>query len=129
MPSVEEDLEALRRLLRASQTFKGDKEDPASQADVSAEDLLKLYERFLAPNDFRPGMLIKWKSGLRNRLIPRDEQLGVVVEVLTSPLIDPDFNSGTAYFREPLDIVVAIIDSEGDFALMYLDKRRLIPAR
>ena len=36
-------------------------------------------------------------------------------------------DSGTPYFNEPLDLILGLIDEEGDFAIFYYDKRRFEP--
>lgn len=82
-------------------------------------------------NEFRPGDLVCWKPGLRNRRVPRPGRPAVVVEVLADPVLDGGKDSGDAYFREPLDIVLGLFIDQGrhrgDFITWHFDSRRFQP--
>ena len=71
--------------------------------------------------------LVKWKRGLRNRVIPRDGEPAIVVELLKEAIMDSERDPGSSYFREPLDIVLGVIDPDGDFAVFHYDRRRFEP--
>lgn len=79
-------------------------------------------------NDFKPGDLVCWKPGLCNRRMPRYGRPAVVVEVLHEPVLDDAKDSGDAYFREPLDIVLGVFLEQGrhrgDFLTWHFDSRR-----
>jgi hypothetical protein len=80
--------------------------------------------------DFKPGDLVIWKKGLRNKARPALNEPAIVMQILDTPLRDQDKqDSGTPYFNEPLDIVLGLIDEEGDFAIFYYDKRRFEPLK
>jgi hypothetical protein len=74
---------------------------------------------------------VTWKPGLKNRRIPRYGEPAVVVSVLDSPISDTDPESGSTYFREPLNLVLGVIwDGErgrGDFVTFHFDGRRFQP--
>lgn len=78
----------------------------------------------------RPGMVVTWKPGLKNRRIPAYGKPGIVVSVLETPVFDEE-ESGSTYFREPLDIVIGIfLDSgehRGDFLVFHTSSERYQP--
>jgi hypothetical protein len=86
-----------------------------------------MYERFMRRHEFRPGQLVRWKPELKNRTFPAYGECGVVVRVLPEPVTDGGNDSGTRYFREPLDIVLGFVDEDGDFITYYYDSRRFAP--
>lgn len=73
---------------------------------------------------FKPGDLVEWRPGLRNKKAEYGEPM-IVLSVLDVPIFDGEANSGSLYFREPLDIITGRIDSNGDFFNLYYDSRRL----
>lgn len=91
--------------------------------------LTALYERLNNGHERRllPGMLAQWKAGLKNRKHPDYGEPVVVLEVLSPPLIDASFESGSAYFREPLGIVVGLLDDDFGLSAMYADACRFEP--
>jgi len=94
--------------------------------DVEITQLQSSYQEFLKPVQFQIGQLVKWKPGLKNRTVPHQNQPAMVIEILETPIYEPN-ESGTPYFREPLDIALAIISDEGDFLIYHYDKRRFQP--
>lgn len=81
-------------------------------------------------HDLQPGMLVTWKPGLQNKRWPQVGAPAVVIERLEAPLYDCD-ESGSAYFREPLDLVLGLFIDEGrhrgDFIVFHYDSRRFRP--
>ena len=93
--------------------------------------LLELAETIDLPNAFRKGQLVTWKDGLRNRKYPAYGEVAVVRDVLTSPIhdgCDEARCTGSPNFGEPLTLVLALIDPDGDFLEYYYDGRRFQPA-
>lgn len=95
---------------------------------------LALTERYQALTGryvFKPGDLVCWKPGLRNRRFPCGGRPAVVLEVLTTPVLDTDADSGSTYYREPLDLVLGLFLDEGEhrgnFLSWYFDGRRFQP--
>ena len=72
---------------------------------------------------FKPGDIVDWKFGMKNK---KSTGPFVVVEVLEVPITDHNENdSGSPYFREPLDLVLGRFIGEGEFITFYYDSRRM----
>lgn len=89
--------------------------------------LLKKVDILNTKHEFKPGQVVKWKKGLRNKLYPDFEQPAVVIETLSTPILIEKVNSGSPYFSEPLDLVLAILDEEDDLIIFHYDSRRFEP--
>lgn len=87
------------------------------------ETLKEAFRIFSEENTFKPGDLVEWKGpNMKNR---RAVGPFVVVKVLDEPVFD-EHDSGSPMFREPLDIVCGICDSnDGEFMCFHMDSRRL----
>ena len=99
------------------------------EADITIEP--NLSDRFVALNTdvrFAPGDLVQFIPGLRNKRRPTDGQAAVVVSHLEEPVFDGQLDSGSPYFREPLDLVIGVIDEDGDFITYWVDSRRFVTA-
>ena len=96
--------------------------------DDKSKNLKELAESFLREEKDNPiarGDFVVWKKGLKNKRYPQYDEPVYVLEVLKEAIFDiSDKYSGSAYFREPLDIVLAFVDPDGDFAAFHYDKRR-----
>jgi len=91
------------------------------------EQLLALQRQFAtAPAmGFRPGQIVQWKSGMKNRLIPVYGEPAIVMEVLNPPIFDSSKElDGSNLYREPLSLVLGIQDADGDFLTFHYDARR-----
>lgn len=86
------------------------------------KELKDSLERFNQKETFKPGDIVQWKPGFKNK---RSEGPFIVVEVLPAPIMDSAPDPGSPYFREPLDVVLGQIDREGDFISHYYDSRRV----
>ena len=82
----------------------------------------------LAKHTFKPGQFVRWKEGLKNKSLPEYNTPAIVWETLPSPIFDntKTITAGSKYFKEPLDIVLGVMD-EGAFILLHYDSRRLEP--
>lgn len=80
-------------------------------------------ELFLRKDNFKKGDLVKWKSGLKNRKLPHENQPAIIVDILEKPVYG-NYDAGSPYFQEPLDIVLGLIDEDNEFIVFYYDKRR-----
>ena len=89
------------------------------------------YQSFNTPHAFRPGDLVTWKAGMKNRLAPRYGHPVIVLSVLDQPVYDTEQESGCTYFREPLDLVLGLIwdrdPGRGEFVTFHYDSRRFQP--
>jgi len=94
----------------------------------SPEVLNERMRSLLAPECFQPGDLVQWKTGLKNKRLPKQDQLGVVVEMLPVPITDEDKGASGSYFMEPLDMKLGLIDEDGDFVVFHYDSRRFTKA-
>lgn len=89
------------------------------------DDLVEKAERFLgSPTDFAIGDIVRWKKGLKNKKYPKEGQSAVVVEKLKEAIRQDQRDSGTPYFREPLDLGLALLDEDQDLVVFYYDSRR-----
>ena len=104
-------LDAIRGLARAA-------------LDERTERLETLAASFLKRETFAPGNLVRWKPGLRNKVRPLLDETGVVIEVRDRQdreAADPSSSDAGGF----LDVVVAVLDEDGDFLHFPLDGRRL----
>lgn len=120
-----EERKEVKELLRLVQDLAAREESGLRPQELAAI-LRERYERLMEECEFRPGQLVKWKEGLKNKKRPRYGEPAIVVEVLEEPVFDEKEGGGSPYFREPLDIVLGVI-LEGDFVLFHYDKRRFEP--
>ena len=93
--------------------------------------LRERYQALIRQHGFAPGDLVTWKPGLRNHRVPRYQQPAVVIEVLAEPLHDLEWEVGSTYFREPLDLVLGVIweadPGRGELMTFHFDSRRFQP--
>lgn len=88
------------------------------------EKLKTCYQQLNSYSTFRPGDIVMWKPDLRNRQRPDYGEPAIVLEVLDGPLFDESDDSGSPYFREPLDIRLGVLLEDGNFASFMFDSRR-----
>jgi hypothetical protein len=78
----------------------------------------------------KPGMVVTWKPGLKNRRWPAYGQPGIVVALLDTPVFDTD-EPGSTYFREALDMIIGVfLDSgehRGEFLVFHTSSERYQP--
>jgi len=92
--------------------------------------LVKAFEKFSEKHEFKPGDLVTWKPGMKNRTVPKLGEPAVVVEVLAEPILSEHPNDrahfpGSPYYREPRDIKLGVIDDRNDdFTVFHFDSRR-----
>ncbi len=91
------------------------------------QNLTRVYKKLLESHDFQVGDLVKWKPGLKNKKRPYVDQPAIVVQLLETPIINRNEETGSTYYREPLDIILGLFDDEGEFLMFYYDKRRFEP--
>lgn len=107
-----------------SDSLRQRSKDKATKTTVTPLKLKETFKLFAIKNEFRPGMLVKWKEGLANKGRPAVGEPAIVVEVLTSPVYEDTQECGSPYFREPLDVVIGMVTSQGEFITYYYDSRR-----
>lgn len=125
-----EEITALKRgLAEAIRRYETPPAPQLPDARTQTQLLREAYGRLTIQHEFHPGHVVKWKSGLRNRLHPGPDQLGVVLEVLREPLYDTKVDSTNVVFREPLDICVGVLGPFNDLIPYWFDKRRFEPVQ
>jgi hypothetical protein len=99
------------------------------EAKALNQKLVQAFESMATKHAFKPKQLVRWKQGLKNKAVPEYNEPAIVWEVLREPLYDnaDAHGTGTSYFREPLDIVLAVMSEEGDFSMLYFNSRRFEP--
>jgi len=99
-------------------------------SDHSFHDLEAKVNLLLNKQDeeIEEGDLVTWKKGLKNKKYPQEGQSAKVLKVRKGNSEYSLFNyredSGSSYFGEPLDLVLALLDEEGDLLVYHYDKRR-----
>jgi len=102
----------------------------AEPPEEAGEHLRALLERLTNGREraLRPGMLATWKPGLKNRRFPRYGEPVVVVALLDEPIVNPSNESGSPYFKEPLDLLVGVVRGDDcEFLVYHADRRRFQP--
>jgi len=89
--------------------------------------LEELYAEFHRSHTFSPGDLVVWKKDLKNRRKPAYEEPAIVVEKLDKAIQDESAEPSSMYFREPLDVILGLVDEDGEFICYYFDSRRFRP--
>lgn len=89
------------------------------------------YRSFVEPHRFAPGDLVTWKPGMKNHRLPRYGCPAVVLAVLETPVLDPEMDAGSTYFREPQDLVLGLVwetgPARGELMAFHFDRRRFQP--
>ena len=114
-------LEQIKALLETRSNV--DKTMHHDDAVCRAEELRNHYQVLTEVNNFKSGQLVKWKPSLRNKSKPMYNEPAIVVDVLDEPILGENKETGSAYFREPLDLILGFLDDE-NLVLFHFDKRR-----
>lgn len=95
--------------------------EKAARAGLLSELAAKLHN----PHTFKQGDFVQGREGLINKRNMEGPLL--VMGVLDKPVTDNDRDSGSPYFREPLDIICGFLEDDGVLCELHLDSRRLEP--
>ncbi len=127
-------IEDLAQLLAAAgEDGNGGDESGGEGADPldTAEELARMkacFARLGKVHNFKPGQLVQWKKGLKNKRTPCYGEPIIITEVLVTPIFDNSVkDAGSPYFREPLTLVAGELDGDGDFICFHYDARRFEP--
>lgn len=103
-----------------------DDDDEALSKRVFAkpDDLKKLSESYFEQNNFAVGDIVCWKKGLKNKKLPAYGEPGIVMGVISPPIMASEPSEGSAYFREKLDIAIGVVDGDDDFVIFHFDSNR-----
>lgn len=72
----------------------------------------------------KPGDLVTWREGLKNKRFPDYGQPAIVLDVLDSPITDYDNDIASQYYGEQLNVRVGFFDDNDDFVAFLFDGRR-----
>ncbi len=86
------------------------------------------YDSYAHGHEFAAGQLVRWKAGLRNKRLPEYGQLAVVMGMLDETVINATEPADSPYYREPLDLVLGVVEESGDLACYHFDSHRFEPA-
>ena len=100
----------------------------STEVKSRAAELKQRFAIYQKAQTFQPGQLVKWKPHLKNKKRPAYGEPAIVVDVLDMPVFDGEREAGSPYFREPLNIVLGVIDVDGEFSRFHYDSNRLEPA-
>lgn len=106
--------------------------DPMPEVNAAgrAAALADALARYQKANTFKPGDLVVWKPGLRNKQAPVYGEPAIIVEVFETPLRDASEDPSSSYFREQLHGRVGIImDDRPGLAIFHFDFNRFEPYR
>jgi len=98
----------------------------AARVDQRIEQLTECFTSFSEIQVFEPGDIVEWKPGLKISRYPEYGEPAIVTQVGINGLPDVESHGpGSAYANERYDIILAVIDGEGDFSQHRFDSRRL----
>ena len=124
---MEKNSQKAMELQKMFEIFLEQQKGKSPSKDRSAE-LSKLYNLYIDKEDFQPGDLVVWKEGLKNKKRPAYDTPVVVINHFENPILDEKADTGSPYFREPLDLAIGHLDDDGDFIIYHVDSRRFTKA-
>lgn len=92
--------------------------------DCEAKKLLDAYEAYSNKADIKPGDLVRWKPGMKNKPRPKWGQQMVVLKVEEGQ-VDVRDGTGSAYYGEDLSIRAGFFDEDEEFFAFWFDAHRL----
>ena len=98
------------------------------ETKASNRKLIRAFESMLMRYSFKPNQIVRWKQGLKNKVLPEYNQPAIVWDILSKPFFDNPKTRGveSPHFHEPLDMVLGVMD-EDEFVLIHYDSRRFEP--
>ncbi len=130
MPDKEQISELIKEKLAeiVGEQIKSDELFSDEKRVNAAKKIDTIYRIFLECHEFKEGQFIEWKQGLKNRIRPYLREPAVVIKLLKSPEFDTEKDSGTPYFKEPLDMIIGVLEENQENLLFFhVDKRRFKP--
>lgn len=89
--------------------------------------LRKMYSALVEDDEpLKPGDIVMWKEGLKNKNLPMAEMPCVVIEVMPNVVYDyTEDGSESSYFREPYNVRLGVFNhKETSLCIYYYDSRR-----
>jgi hypothetical protein len=102
-------------------------EPPISVSTLDPEALRSAHHSYAQDHTFTPGQIVQWKPRLRNKRLPEYGQPAIVMQVLAEAIINTGEPADSPYYREPLTLVLGMLDGAGDLACFYFDAQRFEP--
>ncbi len=101
--------------------------DPLDTAEEVAR-MKACFARLGKEHNFKPGQLVQWKKGLKNKRTPEYGEPIIVTQFLDTTVFDTTCgDSSSPYFREPLTLIAGELTGNGDFLCFHYDARRFEP--
>ena len=121
----EEKLHEILKFLNVLKSEQDISDEPLSidEKNKIASQLQGIHKSFLVSHDFKVGSLVIWKDNLKNRIMPKNDEPAIVIEILDNPVFGKE-DSGSPYFREPLNMIIGLLGKEGQMLLFHVDSRR-----
>lgn len=93
-----------------------------------AQQLRTLWDQYDTFDEFKPGDLVVWRPGLKDRHLPDYGEPILVVHHMDNPVqLDDVHLMGSPFFREHLDLRAAIICPHcGEFEIHHFDSHRFM---
>ncbi len=118
----ETDMKKIMEIMRQSNDSNMEP-NAAKSSDIS--ELKQKVSSFLKESPkFEPGDVVRWKKGLKNRKYPKEGQSCIVIEEMKEDIIQDSRDFGSPYYREPLNLVLALLGDDSDLVIFHYDKRR-----
>lgn len=117
-------LDILRALLTQAPEEKSKSARPPRSIQEKVPALKEALLTYLRPPSLQVGDIVVWKSGMKNKKRPEYNDPAIIVEVLDEPIIDKDESTASPYFREKLDVRLALLDEDSDFVFYHFDSHR-----
>jgi len=119
--SIDEDDGEFVEFCMDQQRFRLASEDECIPRVV--QQLRQRLQILLKPTEkFQVGDRVYWKPLMKHKRRPNKEP-AIVMEVLEQPILDTE-KPGSQYWRENLDLKVALRDSDGELISFFFDSRR-----
>jgi len=130
MSEVEDKLRDLLQSLERERKEKSAKvengEKPLTEKEVKAMRVISdRFKSYSENQSLKVGDLVKWKKGMRNRRFPTNDGVAIVTKVYPAPIYDEKAkDTGSPQFRDPMSVVLGVIDEDGDFVEFHYDGSR-----
>lgn len=93
------------------------------------QEIQELCIAFWDKQKFEVGDVVRWKAGLKNKLLLSYDEPAVVWQIVDPPRFDLDESAGSQYFCESLDLVLGFFltkdDNEERLVTYHYDSRRM----
>ena len=106
-------------------------QEPEEKREINVEEytkqLIKTIEVYEEKYEFKKGELVVWKEGLKNKKVPDYNIPAVVIEIYTEPIIDENAPLASPYYKEELNLKLAILDEDNELLTFHYDGYRFKP--